>query len=216
MDSMKTKLPLDKSNRVEVEFLAPSPVIKSLVDLDSLVSSLHAPALVIEPSFLPNLNMIRYQRNSQYRVIGCVDNQFSTFGGNKIYEIQKMIEADGFDIGLTNNKSAIELRNEIKAIDTFLKSSGRQFFVRWVIDASKGPEHIKNCISAIRDSKTLYEAIAIKADKMDASTAHEIVKQCRKDLGLNKAKFKIISKLSDDLITRDINISYQISANELK
>jgi hypothetical protein len=212
---MQTKLTFDKSNRVEVEFLAPSMKIKNLSQLDSLVSSLHAPALVIEPSFLPDLNVIRFQRNSQYRVIGCVDKKFSTFGGNKIYEIQNMIEADGFDVGLTNGKNAIELRNEIQGIDKFLKSSGRQFFIRWVIDASQGPKHIEKCISAIRDSKVMYEAIVIKANDMEAKTAHEIVKTCRKNLGLNKAKFKIIAKFSDDLITNDLNITYQISANEL-
>lgn len=212
---MQVKLPLSKTNRVEIYFDKPNLSVKSLTELDSLLVSTRSPSVIINTEFMNELNLIKLQRNSQYNVIAAIDLDGKVFGSNKIYRIQNLIEADGFDIGLTANKNKVELINEIKAIDQFLKQASKQFKMRWVINSKHGPDHIDKCIDAIKESKVRYELISILTDNTDPKTAHNIVKKCRNGLGMVKCKMKISGKPSDDLIINDNNLVYQVRAEDL-
>lgn len=212
---MQVKLQLDKTNRVEVYFDGPNMKVRGLTDLDTLVSSCRCPSLVVSTDFLSDMNMIKSQRNSQYKLIASIDPDGGTFGGNKVYQIHDLIEADGFDIGLTANKNKTELINEIKGISAFLQSAGKDFVIRWSINAKHGPDHIKTCMEAIKGSGIKYDLISILCHGESSKTAHNIVKKCRKQIGMMKCKMKITGIPDDDLFKNDANLLYQVRAEDL-
>jgi len=212
---MRVALPLDQTNKVEVLFKGPDLKIRDLTMLDSIMCSTRAPALIVESRYLADVNMIRLQRNSQYRLLAIVDPEGKEFGGNKIYKIQGLIEADGFDIGLTAGRSKLELINEIKGIISFLQQSGKAYQIRWIINTKHGSSHVKNCLAAIKDSKINFDMISLLTDDLDPDLAHDIVKNARESIGINKCNMKISGKPVDGFIRDDANLRYQVEAQEL-
>lgn len=212
---MRVALPLDQTNRVEVLFEKPSLKVKDLAKLDSIMCSTRAPALVIDPAYINDIIMIKGQRNSKYNVIAAIDLEGKVYGGNKVYHIKNAISADGFDIGLTANKNKTELTNEIKAITSFLSQSPTEYMIRWVINAKHGSGHVKECLEAIKKSKTKFDMISLITDSIDADLAHDLVKTCRTSLGLAKCKMKISGDPSNDLIRVDNSLRYQVAADLL-
>lgn len=213
---MRVKLPLDQTNRIEVYLDKLSLDIKDLPELDSLMCSIRSPVLVVNPSYLRDINIIRCQRNSQYKLLAAIDLEGKTFGGNKIYKIRDMIEADGFDIGLTVGRNKIEMINEIKGIISFLSQAGKHYSIRWVINTKHGSDHIDKCINAIKESKCNYELISLLTDELEPDLAHTIMKDCRNKIGITKCNMKISGKPVDGLIKNDLNLRYQIEAKDLK
>jgi len=212
---MRITLPLDKTNRVEVLFKEPDLKIKDLASIDSIMCSSRAPVLVSNPKYISDINMIRLQRNSQYRLLAYIDPEGNQYGGNKIYKIQGLIDTDGFDIGLTNGRSQIELVNEIKGIVSFLQQSGKAYQIRWSINTKHGPDHINKCLKAISSSKVNFEMISLLTDNLDPDTSHDIVKKARNTIGMNKCNMKISGKPTEELIRDDKNLRYQIEAKDL-
>lgn len=213
---MKTKLTLDKSTKVEIYFEKPSLVIRNLMALDSLAVSMRSPCVVIDPSGLPDLNVIKFQRNSPYKVIGAIDLECKTFGSNKAIKLQNLIEADGFDIGLTAKRSATELHNEIVGIQNFLKMAGKPFYIRWLIDIKHGRDHITECLKAIKTSKTRYEAICLVVRNTEKEVIKSIINKCREELGITKTPIKIFADFNEELFDdKDLNLTYQFKAEEL-
>ena len=213
---MKTKLSLDKSNRVEIYYDKPSLAIRSLMALDSLAVSMRSQSVVVDPSCLPDLNVIKFQRNSPYRVIGAVDLACKNFGANKAIQLQNLIEADGFDIGLTAKRNATELHNEINGIQNFLKMAGKPFSIRWLIDVKHGRDHITECLKAIKSTKTKYEAICLVVRDLEKEVIENLIDKCRKDLGLAKAPVKIFANYNEELFNdKDLDLTYQFRAEDL-
>lgn len=212
---MHVALPIDQTNRVEVLFTKPSLKIKRLEQLDSLMCSSRSPVLIIDKAFLSDAMLIRGQRNSKYSVIASIDLEGKTYGGNKIYQIQNVIGADGFEIGLTTNRNVIELVNEIKAIFSFLSQANSEYKIRLSVNVSAGSEHVKNCMEAIAKSKCNYEMISFLTDKMEPDLAHDIVKACRESIGNIKCKMKISGKPVEGFIRFDNNLKYQVNADDL-
>lgn len=212
---MRVTLPLDQTNRVEVLFNGPDMKIRDLSKVDSIMCSTRAPALVINPAYMSEMNMVRLQRNSQYRLQAIIDPDGKTYGGNKLYKIQNLIEADGFDIGLTVGRSETEIINEIKGIIAFLSQSGKAYQIRWIIDTNHGDEHIDKCLRAIKASKVNFDMISLMTDKLEPDLAHDIVKNAREKIGISKCNMKISGKPVDGFIRHDDNLRYQIEAQEL-
>lgn len=215
---MKHKLSLDKSNRVEISFNAPCSKINDIAKLDSLACSTHTPALIIEPTFLDQLNLIRFQRNSQYKLLIHVDLEGKLFGINKIHHIRNSMNVDGYEIGLSVNKNENEIFNEISAINQMFTSFGARYFVRWVINANAGMTHVDNCCRAISKSiknNINHEMITVYFNNDDKDILHGLVKSIRKSLNMQKAKVKIKSKFAEDIIKHDNNIFYEFEAKEL-
>lgn len=213
---MRVKLPLDQTNRIEVFLDKLNLEVKSLPELDSLMCSIRSPALVIDQAYLRDINIIRCQRNSQYKLLAAIDLEGKTFGGNKIYKIRDMIEADGFDIGLTVGRNKIEMINEIKGIISFLSQAGKHYSIRWVIDTKHGSDHIDKCISAIKESKCNYELISLLTDDLEPELAHKILNDCRGKIGVSKCNMKISGQPVEGFIKNDLNLRYQVRAKDLK
>jgi len=215
---MKTKLPLDKSNRVEINYENMSHKIRSIVDIDTLASSMHSPALIVNPSLLSEINLIRFQRNSQYKLFASIDPECKKFGNNKIHQIRECTDVDGYEIGLTANKNSNEILNEILSISNTFVLSGVRYFIRWVIDAKYGQDHVNNCLEAIRKSKAKninFDLITIKHNDDDPKVLHGLVKTARKNIGMAKAVIKIKSKFNEDIIKNVQNVLYEFSAEDL-
>jgi hypothetical protein len=212
---MRVKLPIDQTNRIEIYFSGPSMAVKSLMDLDSLLVSSRSPTVVCGPEFLSDISYMRSQRASKYNVIAAIDFEGKTFGGNKIYKFQNLIEADGFDIGLSANKNKMELINEIKVIMGFLARAGKDFIMRWTINTKHGPKHIEECLKAIKESGVKYDLISLLTDGTDCDTSHNIVKKSRKLLGSTKQRMKISGVPQEGFITNDKNLVYQVKAEDL-
>lgn len=215
---MNTKLGLDKTNRIEVGFTKPSPKIRDMAKLDTVLSSMRSPALVVSPMLLGDINMIRFQRNSQYKVIVSIDPEGKVFGSTKIHQIRECTDADGYEIGLAQGKNQKELLNEIISINNVFVMSGARYFIRWVINAKHGTDHIKNCLAAIKEAKAKninYEMITIMHDGADAEVLHSLVQSARKSVGIAKELIKIKSKFNEDLIVHDKNLLYEFEAEEL-
>ena len=212
---MKVNLTLDKSSRTEIYFDRPSIKIKNLAVLDSLAVSLRSLKVVVNPEFLEECNNIKLLRNSKYKLIGCIDPECKSYGSNKIFHIQNLMQADGFDIGLTV-KDHISLINEIKLIDRFLKMASKKFDVRWIIDSKHGSNHIDNCIKAIMESKTNNKIICLAAYNKDESVIQKLIKDIRLKLGNIKLPIKIITNFDESIINdKDLNLTYQFKAEEL-
>lgn len=212
---MQVSLPFDKTTRLEVYFEKPTLKVRDLSSLDSLMCSSRAPTLVVTSDYTSDINMIRSQRNSPYKLITAIDPECKEFGGSKIYRIQNLIESDGFDIGLTANKNKIELINEIKGISSFLQQLGNRFSLRWVVNTKFGNKHIDNCLDAIKESKCRYELIVIDTNNSEYSLSHDLVKSCREKLGLNKCVMKVDGQPIEKLINQDINLFFKIKAEDL-
>lgn len=212
---MKMKLPVDKTNRVEVLFKGFDLKIRDLYKLDSLMCSCKSPVLIMHPDFVEEMNLIRLQRNSRYSIISMIDLEGLTYGINKVHKIKNIIP-DGFEIGLAVNKNSTELLNEIKSITSFLASSGKQFLIRWTINTKHGPDHIKNCLNAIKKYKDKFDMISFITDNISSELSHKIVHNSRIILGVAKQKMKISgTPEDDDLIIHDKNLRYQIEAKHL-
>lgn len=212
---MHVKLPIDKTNRVEVYFSGFDFKIRDLPKLDSLMCSCKSPVLITTSDYVQDINMIKLQRNSRYKVITEIDRNGLTYGGNKIYKIQNLIDADGFEIGLTVGRNSTEILNEMKSITSFLKTSGKQFLIRWSINTNNGPTHIKNCLNAIKNYKDKFDMVSFNTDSLPPELSHNIVKNARIIIGMIKCNMKISGQPSDDLIIHDKNLRYQIEAKYL-
>lgn len=209
---IKCKIPLTHSHKCEIYFNSPSLKIKRIEDLDTLANSMNSPAIVIEPEFLNHMSIIKQVANSLYKVVVAIDINGETFGANKILQTYEFAQADGFEIGLGIGKNIREIRNEIKAINTFLIQSNIEFDTRWVINIANGEKFIYNAIEAIKAEKPKNSIITIKGN--DKST-YDVVKSCRKQMGIIKAEMKICSKLHDKLLNNDSNLKYLIPINDL-
>jgi len=215
---MKHKLSLDKSNRVEIGYNKLCPKINDLIKLDSLACSIHTPALIVAPQFVQQLNLIRFQRNSQYKLLIPIDIDGKLFGINKIHNIRDIMNVDGYEIGFTFNKNENELFNEMAAINQMFTSSGARYFIRWVINANKGVDHLDKCHKALSKaikSNINFEMITIEYDSDDSKVLHELVKSTRKAINMAKAKVKIKSKFSDEIIKHSNNVLYEFEAENL-
>lgn len=209
---IKCKVPLTHSHKVEIYFDKPSMKIKRIEDLDTLANSMKSPAIVIAPEFVDYMSTIKQVANSPYKIIVAVDIDGKTFGANKILSAREFVQADGFEIGITANKKLREMRNEIKAINSFLVQSGMKFDVRWVINASNGEKYISDAIEAYKAEKPHNSTITIRGK---GDVIHDIVKHCRKEIGVLKLAMKICAPLTDNLLTNDPNLKYLISVDDL-
>lgn len=215
---MITKLTLDKSNRVEIIYNRITPKIKNLVMVDTTANSMHSPAVIINPGFLNDLNLIRFQRNSQYKLFVSIDNECKVFGSNKIHLIRESINTDGYEIGLTAGKNSNELFNEIVSINNIFVNSQARYFIRWVIDTKHGQKHFDNCMEAIAKARAKninYDLITIKSELADVDILHNMVKEARKKLGMEKAPIKLSTKFNENVIKNVSNVLYEFNIEDL-
>lgn len=215
---MKTKLPIGKSARIEPYLSEFSYKIKDLVSFDTLAISTKAKSVVVDTSFIPDLGMIKAQRNSNYKLIGLIDPEGKSFNLNKVHKLHNLLDADGFDIGLSKDRNKKDLHNEIVGIKRFLSMSGLRYEIRWIINVGFGHNHIDNCIDAIKSTRSEKDIICIstKGIDLDAKTIFNLIKNCRQRLGKPKSLIKLHADFNEELITdKDLNITYQFNAEEL-
>lgn len=215
---MKTKLTLDKSNKVEINYERMTPKIKNIVDIDTLASCMHSPAIIVNQSLIDDINLIRFQRNSQYKLFASIDPECRVFGGSKIHQIRECVNVDGYEIGLTTGKNANELFNEIMSVSNMFTVSGVRYFIRWVVDCKAGQGHIDNCLEALKRARSKnanYDLITIKHNDSDPKVLHGIVKSFRNKLGMEKAVVKIKSPFNEGIIKNVNNVLYEFSAEDL-
>lgn len=206
---IKSKVPLTHSNKTEILFDGPSVKIKSMEDVDTLAKSMNSPTVVVHPDYFERINTIRQVTGSPYSIIVAVDMNGKQFGINKILVAKNLIQADGFEVGITTGKKLQDIKNELKSISNFM--SNMSYDIRWVINASGGKEFIENAIKAIKEQK-LDNIITIKDD---SDMSYDIIKFCREKLGKLKAEIKICSRLHDKLLRNDPNLKYLIPINDL-
>lgn len=106
-------------NKLEIDVMQAS----ELGEASELAHKHHLPALVIHPGLASDGHIARGRVRGKFKIIVPVDwPKGENFGMNKMQGLSiDALEADGFEILLTPNKTAIETRNEAKAITEFIR-----------------------------------------------------------------------------------------------
>jgi hypothetical protein len=202
-------IPSNIGVKLEPNFMSPNPLAPNISELDTKMCKMKSPCLVTNVDFFNQISVTRNQRGSLYKIIVSIDPYGRHFGANKIFSIGKSVEADGFDIGLSN-KSVTEMINEINSILAFLKRGNKDYLIRWGINIQNGEDYINNCAQAIEKSQTKYDMI-----KIINSKDINMVKIIRDKLGRSKQKIKINIDDSKSINTNDNDLFYDIESNKL-
>lgn len=100
------------------------------------------PVIVTPPEYVGAFVMHRGMRGGQYRIICSVDfpkgRKFALDKLKGVHEDFSM--ADGYEILLSENRTEIELRNEMKALREFLKQINPMMEIRWCLGAHSRDE----------------------------------------------------------------------------
>jgi hypothetical protein len=93
------------------------------------------PVIVTAPEYIAHLIAYRAARRGQYKIICALDfPKGNNFAMDKIYRTHPdLAAADGYDILLTNRKSGVESKNEMKALYEFFKLNNSFADIRWCI-----------------------------------------------------------------------------------
>lgn len=122
------------TSRLELNVVKASTNTQHVADL---ASRYRIPALVVEPSYVAPLMTYRSMSGSRYKIICAID--FPTgqnFAMDKLKRSNPdFTAADGFEILLSNDRSEVELRNEMKSLYEFIKMQNRLLEIRWCLGA---------------------------------------------------------------------------------
>jgi len=93
------------------------------------------PTIVTAPEYLAPLMSHRLARGGQYKLIAAIDYpKGKNFAMDKLKRTHSdFVAADGFEILLSNNRTEIELRNEMRTLHSFLKMQNRMAEIRWCL-----------------------------------------------------------------------------------
>lgn len=106
-------------NKLEIDVMQGN----ELTEAASLASKYKLPALVVHPSLATDAIIAKGKTSGRFKIIIPIDwPKGETFGVNKMLGLSTdALEADGFEIMLTPDKSEIETRNEAKTITEFVR-----------------------------------------------------------------------------------------------
>jgi hypothetical protein len=93
------------------------------------------PAIVAAPEYVAPLIAHRSMMGGGYKIICALDfPKGSNFAMDKLFRANPdFVAADGYDILLSTGRSAIESRNEMKAIHSYLKANRPLCDIRWCL-----------------------------------------------------------------------------------
>ena len=195
--------------KLEPNMVSPNRLAPNLSSLDTTLCKMKSPAIITSIEMFDSINIIKSQRGSLYGVIISIDPNGKLFGANKVFSIGKAINADGFDIGLSN-KPINDIVNEIKSIMSFLSRGNKEYKIRWGINVQNGDQYVNSCVEAIKKSEVKYDAI-----KLINTKNFDYVKIVREKLGRAKQKIKININDHKCVNLNDADLFYDIDSSKL-
>lgn len=143
----------DILTRLEIDVMQGNEILESF----ELAHKYRMPAVVIHPSLSSDALVCRGRSKGQYKIITPVDwpngSQFSVdkFRGLSL----DSLETDGFEIYISPNKSADDIKKEIMSCTDFIKKFlGELIEIRFVLGTrTKSDENMLNVYSALSNIK---------------------------------------------------------------
>lgn len=107
-------------NKLEIDVMQ----VNELGDASALAVKYNIPALVVHPAIAGEAHIARGRMQGRYDILTPIDwPKGESFGMSKLRGLSTdALEADGFEILLTPNKTEIETRNEIQALTKFIRN----------------------------------------------------------------------------------------------
>ncbi len=209
------QLSLDKSIRVEPFILVPDKSFPDITKIDTIAIKNKVQCAVVSREYIDLISVIKARHNSKYNLLVEIDKNGSTFGLNKMLYKMNYNSLDGCEIGLTKDANNVELMNEMKIIDGFLKQFNKSFILRWIINTSFGNKHIENCIKAIKDSnKIKFDLIRILTpSNLDIEARLKVGNLIREGIGMSNFRIKIDAEAQE--VSSINNVFFSIHASKL-
>lgn len=171
-----------------------------LTDASTFAAKFKLPAIVVHPGLASDAHIIRGKLNGRYKIITPIDwPKGEQFGMLKMRGLNTdAIEADGFEILLTQHKDEIETRNEASALTNFIRTHiNKQAEIRFVIGSiNKNVEEIQ---------KTAKGLTKIPVPSYVRNDIHAKTQQSKANIDIHNTVLKAISE--------SIGVPIKISGN---
>ncbi len=119
------------------------------------------PVIVASPDYIAQLSAQRGVRRGKYRIICALDfPRGESFSMDKVWRANPdLVEADGFDVLVSTNRTEVEIGNEMKAIYGFLKMNKPTAEVRWCLRMHSAPDESLKAIGYIKNYSPTFVRI---------------------------------------------------------
>lgn len=187
-------------------------------DVSTFAIKNSCPAIVTIPELVAPFIVDRATKQGRYKIIVAVD--YPT-GAN--FALQKLrglsadaMAADGFDIVRSNSRTAVEVRNEVKAVTEFIKQVNPLAEIRWTLRAFDNPNRTEDYLKSIVEFPCNFirvdQMLTRKGiDEVDHKKAFELI---RKYLVTPiKLSCNIDSKIINSFIS-DRNVRFDVTLNQ--
>jgi len=143
----------DIITRLEIDVMQGNEILESF----DLAHKYRLPSIVIHPSLSSDALVCRGRSKGNYKIITPVD-----WPKGEIFATEKFkglsldsLETDGFEIYISQKKSADDIKKEIMSCTEFVKKFlGEIFEIRFVVGSrTKEPDDLKNAFEAFRNVK---------------------------------------------------------------
>jgi hypothetical protein len=162
--------------------------VNELLEASELIVKFRLPAMVVHPGLAPDAFAARMRVRGRYKIIIPIDwPKGENTGHVKFRGVSKQaLEADGFEIMITPNKSLLDTKNELIAMTDFIRGYLGEFVeVRFVLgDTVKTPDEIDiicNSLIGLRSPAVLRSDTILKVQQnvISSETHHAFANRVR-------------------------------------
>lgn len=174
------------------------------------------PAIVAEPSYVAPLMTYRSMSGSRYKIICAID-----FPAGQNFAMDKLkrsnpdfTAADGFEILISDNRSEIELRNEMKSLYEFIKMQNRLLEIRWCLGAyHRDPSNLEHAVRSMSKYPPSYVRVDSHVDlpKVTLEQHEQAIDQIREQVHYpikisGNVDLDLFNKLKSKAARFDVNV----------